>query len=211
MRSPVKGELLVAHRYPQIWQHLPDVESVTKGSTALGIAPDEDALPEAEVWSLRDAGGNEVGAEIPQLNGSWARCGELVGVSVDSGKRWWIGLIRRMHAELGKNMQVEIAVFSRKPLAVSLQGTRANGADADGGPTSGSFAFFAANAILLTDVTLPDGKSSLLLPPVGWKQGRVYDAMVGGPLRSLRILQLLKRGDDYVRVAFEWLPLPQHR
>jgi hypothetical protein len=88
---------------------------------------------------------------------------------------------------------------------------RANGADADGGPTSGSFAFFAANAILLTDVTLPDGKSSLLLPPVGWKQGRVYDAMVGGPLRSLRILQLLKRGDDYVRVAFEWLPLPQHR
>jgi hypothetical protein len=114
-----------------------------------------------------------------------------------------------MHAEFGESMRVEIAVLSRKPLAVALQGSRAASGQPDAGPTSGSFAFFAANAILLTDVAQPDGKSSLLLPPVAWSPGRVYDAMVGGPLRSLRVLQLLKKGEDYVRVAFEWLPLPR--
>jgi hypothetical protein len=210
VRSPVKGEVRVVHRYAQIWQHLPDVESVTKGAAALGIAPDHDALPEApEVWCLRDAGGNEVGVEIPQLKGDWARCGELVGLSVDGGKRWWIGLIHRMHADLGENMRVEIAVLSRKPLAVALQGSRAASPQSDTAPTSGSFAFFAANAILLTDVAQSNGKSSLLLPPVAWSPGRIYDAMVGGPPRSLRVLQLLKKGEDYVRVAFEWLPLPR--
>jgi hypothetical protein len=112
-----------------------------------------------------------------------------------------------MHAAAGENMRVEIAVLSRKPLAVALQGSRGGSSQGDKGSTSGSFAFFAANAILLTDVAQLDGKSSLLLPPIAWSQGRVYDAMVGGPLRSLRVLQLLRKGEDYVRVAFEWLPL----
>jgi hypothetical protein len=32
---------------------------------------------------------------------------------------------------------------------------------------------------------------------------------VGEPSRYLRISQLLKRGDDYVRAAFEWMSKPE--
>jgi hypothetical protein len=33
--------------------------------------------------------------------------------------------------------------------------------------------------------------------------------MVGETSRNLRILQLLKRGEDYARAAFEWISIPK--
>ena len=209
--SPATADLLIVHGYAQICQHLSNVESAIKGSAALGIAT-EDAKPQTpEEWALRDAGGSELGAEIPQLSGSWARCGALVGVSVRGSNAWWLGVIRRMHAELGKSMHVDIAVFSRKPLVASLRVLGKGDEDeADWETLTGGFASNYVSAILLPDVSQAVGKLNLLLPPEGCKAGRVYEAMVGEPSRYLRILQLLKRGDDYARAAFEWISKPKH-
>ncbi len=208
--SPATADLLIVHGYAQICQHLSNVESI-KGSAALGIAAPEDAKPQTpEEWALRDAGGSELGAEIPQLSGSWARCGTLVGVSVRGSNAWWLGVIRRMHAELGKSMHVDIAVFSRKPLVASLRVLGKGDEDeADWETLTGGFASNYVSAILLPDVSQAVGKLNLLLPPEACKAGRVYEAMVGEPSRYLRILQLLKRGDDYARAAFEWISKPK--
>lgn len=210
--SPATGDLLIVHSYAQICQHLSNVESATKGSAGLGIAAPEDAKAQTpEVWAIRDAGGSELGAEIPQLSGSGAKCGELVGLSVRGSNEWWLGVIRRMHAELGRNMHVDIAVFSQEPLVVSLRVLRKAIADeADWATSSGGFATNYVSAILLPDVSQVVGKLNLLLPPEGWKEGEVYEAMVGEPSRYLRILQLLKRGEDYTRAAFEWMSIPNH-
>lgn len=205
VRSPLTGTMLVVHGYAQIWRCLPDVEAVTKGAAALGIAPDEDAMHEPpEHWPLRDGGGDELGAEIPQLNGAWAKSGQLLALSIDNGKHWWLGTIRRMHAEPGQNMRADIVVLSRRPLAVSLQvqSSAENGDDFDA--SHGSLAFYAAQVILLPDAEQPDGKPMLLLPPIAWKQGRLYETTVGGPRRCLRLLRGLHRGDDHVRAQFEW-------
>ena len=115
-----------------------------------------------------------------------------------------------MHAELGRSMHVDIAVFSREPLVVSLRALgKVNEDGADWETSSGGFASNYVSAILLPDVSKAVGKLFLLLPREGWKAGRVYEAMLGEPSRYLRILQLLKRGDDYVRAAFEWMSKPE--
>ena len=69
-------------------------------------------------------------------------------------------------------------------------------------------AYNDVQAVLLADVTQAPGNPGLLLPD-GWKPGRVYEAMLGEPSRCLRLLHVLKRGDDYAGVAFERIPAPQ--
>jgi hypothetical protein len=211
LRTVLRGDLLVTHGYQQIWRQLPDLESATKGAAALGIAEDDDALPEPpETWTLCDRAGYELGVEIPQLAGAWAKCGVLVAISSDGGTHWWIGVIRRMQGELGHSMRAYITVLSQKPLAASLQPQRAaNVGDTDFDPASGTLAFYAANAVLLTDTSSADGNPYLLIPLVAWKAGRVYQTMVSGPVRCLRLQTVMKRGDDYIFATFEWLDAAQ--
>ena len=46
---------------------------------------------------------------------------------------------------------------------------------------------------------------NLVLAPESWKEGRVYETTVDGSARRLRGARLLRRGDDYARVTFEWV------
>ena len=210
--SPATGELLIVHRHAQICDHLPNVDSTTKRSGGPETtAGEEDAKAQPpEVWTIRDAGGNEVGAEIPPSSGTWARSGKLVGVSMRGRTEWWVGVIRRMRAELGATMRVDIALLSRKPLAVSLRVLAEGGeGGVDWEASSGSFAYDYVNAILLEDVSQASGKPTALLPLEGWKAGRVYEVTLAESVRYLRPLQILKRGEDYARVACEWMPAPK--
>jgi hypothetical protein len=206
--SPVTGELWIVHGHAQICSHL---GSTTKGAGSLGIAGGEEAaqVEPPEVWTIRDAGGNEVGAEIPPSSGRWARSGKLVGVTARGRSEWWVGVIRRMHAELRASMRVDIALLSRKPLALSLRPVaEGDGSGVDWEASTGSFAYDYMNAVLLEDVSEASGKPTVLLPLEGWKAGQVYEAMIGESPRHLRLLQRLKRGEDYVRVACEWMTAP---
>ena len=67
------------------------------------------------------------------------------------------------------------------------------------------FAFNRACAIVLDDGAEASRTPNLLLPAESWKEGRVFEANLNGSTRHLRGLQLLRRGDDYVRVTFEWV------
>ena len=69
--SQATGDLHIIHRYAQIWRCLSRSRSAAGGLT---IEPDEGDDPQAEeTWMLRAAGGNELGAEIPQHSSGWAR------------------------------------------------------------------------------------------------------------------------------------------
>lgn len=208
--SPLSDQLLVAHRFEQICRHFPDVATTIERSSALAMTETEETKPEPpETWTVKDAGGNELGAEFPQLTCSWAKAGDLVGVSMQSQNAWWVGAVRRMHAERGGSMHADIAIFSRKPVAMKL---RILGKDIklpEGWETSSdAFAYRYIDAILLPDASEKSGKLNLLLPAEGWKIRQVYEATAWEPSRYLRVVRLLKRGPDYARVEFEWLSLP---
>lgn len=206
--SPAKGELLIVHGFAGVCRHLAGGDAAPSQSRGLELASDDDIMPDPpEAWTIRDAGGSEVGAEMPQPGANWARSGMLVTFSVSGRNEWWVGVIRRTHADIDKSTHVDIGLLSRKPVAVSLR-PQAKGSPggADWDASAGTFAFVNVKAILLPDASQAVGTPNLLLPPESWKEGRVYEAILDEGMRDLRLVRVLQRGEDFVRAEFEWLP-----
>jgi hypothetical protein len=204
VRSEATGTLQVIHGYAQIWQHLSRARSAT---SEMSLAEDGDGAVQApETWTLQDTGGNELGAEIP-LRSDWARSGDVVAVSMQGDDKYWLGLIRSMHAEPGRGMHANIAILGREPQAVQLR-LVIEQADASTLTENAArqFAFNSVRAIILSEGSQ---KANFLLPPEHWEGGRVYEGTVAGTVRHLHSLQLLRRGDDYVRASFEWVSVAQ--
>ncbi len=205
-RTSASGSVQVLHRYAQLWKQLAGDAS---GKRELAFADAADGAPPAlEDWVLRDAGGNELGAEIPPAGGAWAKCGEMVGLTMQGGE-CWIGMIRRMRAEPGASRRADIAVLSRKPQALPLRPVHELGEDAAmSDAASRQFAYDEVHAIVLADGAAGSPPPNLLLPPEAWWEGRIFEATLGSESRCLRGLQAVRRGTDYVRATFEWVPRP---
>lgn len=207
-RSEATGALHVVHRYAGIWQHLSRARSTTIELTLAEDGGDAPQLP--ETWTLLDAGGNELGVEISQQSYDWARCGDIVGVLMHGDDECWLGVIRSMHAELGRSLRANIAILSRDPQAVQLRVLV--GKDEENlytEETARQFGFNLVRAIILPVDSAVSPKPTLLLPPESWKEGRVYEATGEESARYLRGVRLMRRGDDYVRAMFEWVSMEQ--
>ena len=205
-RSRATGTLQVIHGHSQIWQRLSGAGS---GKAELTLAEDGDGAPQpAETWALQDAGGNELGVEIPPSS-HWARCGDVVGVSMQGVDECWLGVIRSMHADWGRSLHAEIAILGRDSQAVQLRVVSAEGEEnVFSEATARQFDFNRVRAIILadrSDSSAAAQRPNLLVPPESWKEGRVYEATGEGAARYLRSVQLRQRGDDYVRATFEWV------
>jgi len=203
--SPAEGDLLVVHGFARVCKQLTDGAGASRG---LALVSDDDVnLEPPEAWVIRDAGGGELGAETRQPGASWARSGMLVGFSLAGRNEWWLGRIRRTHADPNRSPHIDIALLSKKPVALSLR-PRAGSAEgeADWDVAAGTFAFVEVHAILLPEASEASGTPHVLLPPEGWKAGRVYEATLDKTQRSLRLVRVLQRGEDFVRAAYEWLP-----
>ena len=206
-RKPATGTLQVVQGYGQIWQHLSQLRS---GATELTLVEDGDVAAQApETWALHDAGGNELGAEIPQLSGDRARCGDLVGVTMHGSDECWLGVIRSLHAEPERSVHANIYVMSRNPEAVQIRPVIGQGeVNALSEAAARQFGFKIVHAIIVSDGAGASQNANFLLPPDSWEQGRVYEATIGGVSRFLRSLQLLRHGDNFVRATFEWVQQP---
>ena len=118
----------------------------------------------------------------------------------------WVGVIRSMHARRDGCLHATIAVLSRAPRAVEARTLYAQGEETGySAEAARQFAFNRACAIVLDDGSEASRTPNLLLPAESWKEGRVYEVALNGSTRHLRGVQLLRRGDDYVRVTFEWV------
>jgi hypothetical protein len=205
--SPATGSLRVIHGYAQVWQHLSRVRSAT---TELSLAEDGDGPAQApETWTLRDTGGNELGAEIAQRSGDWAHSGDVLAVSTGGDDEYWLGVIRAVHAEPGGGKHANIAVLSRAPQTVQLRPVIAKDeVNIISEDAARQFSFPSVRAIIVSDGAAGSQKANFLLGPDHWQEGRVYEGTVAGSVRHLRGLQLLRRADDYVRATFEWVEQP---
>jgi hypothetical protein len=197
------GSLQVVHGYGRIWQYLSQA-SQAAGELALTDYSAEISRP-PETWVQHGAGGNELGAQVPPEGRAWVKCGTAVGLQVGNGERF-VGMIRRMHAGEDGSVQADVAVLSRAPRALSLREVIELGDDsAFSNASSRQFAAGGTNAVILADGTPGAPPANLLLPPGQWKEGRLYEAQDEGATRLLRVLQAVRRGDDYVRATFEWV------
>jgi hypothetical protein len=199
--SPAAGTLQVAHGYAAAWQYL---SQSGKGELSL---TDYAAAPQAEeTWTLRGAGGGELGVEIPHASRAWATCGTVVGVSQDGGATRWAGLIRRMHAKSDGSLHADLAVLSRAPRAIALREVLEKGEDGVfTNASSRQFAGSSVSAVILGDGSDPSQPANLLLPAEHWKPGRVYELSADGGMRYLRGVKVVRQGEDYVRATFAWI------
>ena len=203
-RSPATGTLQVTHGYAQTWQYL---STVGTAKMELTLAQDGDVPAQApETWALKDTGGHELGAEIPQRLGEAVRCGDVVCVSPADKGGFWLGVIRALHAESVHGLRASIFIICRNPQALSLRPVITKDEEnAFSENSARQFAFNSVRAIVLSDGSSPPQPANMLLPPDHWKEGRVFEATVGEAVRYLRCGRSLRRGDDYVRATFEWV------
>jgi hypothetical protein len=206
--SPAQGEVLMLHGFARVCKQLADGDPAAGAARGLALVGEDDMnLEPPEAWVIRDAGGGEIGAELRQAGASWARSGMLVGVSLAGRNAWWLGVIRRMHADPAQSPHVDIALLSKTPVTLLLRPRAASAqGEADWDVSAGTFAFVDVHAILLPEASEATGTPNILLPPEGWKAGRVYEATLDRSQRSLRLVRVLQRGEDFVRAAYEWLP-----
>ena len=209
-RTPASGALKVVHGFAPAWQH---ISSAGTGKLELslveeGDAPAVHAAAEPD-WTLKDSGGNELGAEVPQAAADWARCGAVLAVTKPGEAGCSLAVIRSMHSEPEHPLHANIAILTSAPQAVRLLPHVTKNDDAVYSTEAmRQFATFGGGvrAIILSDGTGAGAqKPNFMVPPDQWKEGRVYEATIGGKPRLLRSLQLLRRGDDFVRATFEWV------
>jgi hypothetical protein len=203
LRTPADGALQVVHGYAQVWRQLSQAGS---GALELSLVEDGDSAPQApETWRVRNSGGNELGADVPKGAPEWVRCGEVIGVLAPGEKAWWPAIIRSVHADRDHALHVTLYVLSRAPQALELQARIEHGEEAVySGEAARQFDFNRVRAIIVSEGAHGSQVANMLLPPEGWKEGRVYELSSGGTTRNLHGLQLLRRRDDYVRATFEW-------
>jgi len=202
-RAPENGPLGVVHGFGPVWQQL---SSAGSSGLELSLLEEGDSATQGqETWTLRDAGGNEFGADAPKGAAEWARCGDLVCISAQDGV-WWVGVVRSVHAAPGRGPHVVVYVLSRTTHAVQLQARIEPSEEVVySGEAARQFDFNRVRAIIVSDGAGGTQTPNMVLAPDGWKEGRIYELeSEGGAPRTLRGMQLMRQRDDYVRATFEW-------
>lgn len=202
-RAPETGPLQVVHGFGPVWQQL---SSSGSSGRELSLVEDGDVPGRGpETWTLRDAGGNEFGADAPKGAAEWARCGDLVCISAQNGV-WWAGVVRSVHAAPSRGTHVVVYVMSRTARAVQLQARfEPEEETVYSGEAARQFDFNRVRAIIVSDGAGGTQTPNMLLAPDGWRDGRIYELEWAGVPRVLRGSHLMRQRDDYVRATFDWV------
>ncbi|MDH3319479.1 MAG: hypothetical protein OEO84_07280 [Betaproteobacteria bacterium] len=147
-----------------------------------------------EQWQLEDESAQ--GLKMLRRAGNPGRRmaqGQLVGVRPADAKSFQIGQARWLMAtELG-DLVCGVKLLPGLPLAAAVRGTGVNAADEK-----------HAQAIALAAVPALRAPPTLVLAPGWFRPKRVIEAVIQKPLR-VRLLEVVERGTDFERIAYEVL------
>ena len=157
-------------------------------------------------WTIVDVSASGVGGLIPKATGPWVKVGTLLGLRAQKGQVWWVGVIRRLHADPHNVVHTGIEILSKKALAVWLR-VLGKGAErvANWESSSGSFKYDYYPAILLADAQNAYLHATMLLESGTYSEGKIFEIMLGEKSRNVELTTLLAEGEDYELVKFNWL------
>jgi hypothetical protein len=96
-------------------------------STISGETQDLSFDSSIEVWTVENESEGGYGALMPQARSDWLRVGTLLGVKIEDGASWGVGIVRRMSAYDHKQRYVGIQVLTRGATVVKLAAIGAAG------------------------------------------------------------------------------------
>ncbi|HKB84357.1 MAG TPA: hypothetical protein VKD04_14285 [Burkholderiales bacterium] len=125
-------------------------------STVSGETHDLSFDSAVEVWTVENESDGGYGALMPQATSDWLHVGVLLGVKLDDGASWGVGIVRRLSAYDHKQRYVGIQVLTKGASVVRLA------------PISASAATETESALLLpshSNAASGAGEMNLLLRP----------------------------------------------
>ncbi len=146
-----------------------------------------------ETWTVENESPGGYGALLPQTKGDWLKVGTLLGVKLEHGAAWGVGIVRRLSAYDLNQRYVGIQVFSKGATVVQL-------APADSGSDSST-----QDAVLLPSSTRDStgtGEMSLLLRPGIFSETKTYEMQAYDRNYMLVPKKMLERGDDFDMARF---------
>ena len=117
--------------------------------------------------------------------------GQLVGVKPADSKNFFLGQVRWLMQNDAGDLYCGVRLLPGLPAATAVRPTGLNVQDAK-----------YVQALSLTGVPALNAPPSLVIPAGWFKPKRVVDVFVESPVR-VRLTELLERGSDYERVAYE--------
>lgn len=120
--------------------------------------------------------------------------GQLVGVRPVDGKGFQLGQVRWLMGTDAGDLVCGVKLLPGLALAAAVRGTGVNVATER-----------YSQAIALAAVPALKAPPTLVVPPGWFKPKRVIEAAIGKPMR-LRLLEVIERGTDFERLAYEVLP-----
>ena len=89
-------------------------------STISGETQDLSFDSSIEVWTVENESEGGYGALMPQARSDWLRVGALLGVKLEDGASWGVGIVRRLSAYDQKQRYVGIQVLTKGATVVKL-------------------------------------------------------------------------------------------
>lgn len=81
----------------------------------------------AETWAVQNESEGGYGAVLPYAKSEWLKVGTLLGVKLEDGAAWGVGIVRRLSSLDDKNRYVGIQVLARGATVVELAPVNAAG------------------------------------------------------------------------------------
>lgn len=96
-------------------------------STLTGDSADLSFDTIAEVWNVENESEGGYGAVLPYARSEWLKVGTLLGVKLEDGAAWGVGIVRRLSSIDDKNRYVGIQILARGATVVELAPVNAAG------------------------------------------------------------------------------------
>jgi hypothetical protein len=89
-------------------------------SIIAGESKDLDFQQNIETWTVENESTSGFGALIPQSSSDWLRVGTLLGIKLEDGNAWGVGIVRRLTNQSGQQRYVGIQTLAKGGARVKL-------------------------------------------------------------------------------------------
>jgi hypothetical protein len=162
-------------------------------STISGETQDLSFDSSIEVWTVENESEGGYGALMPQAKSDWLRVGSLLGVKIEDGASWGVGIVRRISAYDHKQRYVGIQVLTKGATVVKIAAiSAAEGAQLD------SALLLPSNA----NATNGAAEMNLLLKPGAFSLQKSLEMRAYERSYLLVPRRLIEGGHDYDMARF---------
>lgn len=158
-----------------------------------GESQELDFNSNVEIWSVENESQGGFGAVITETVSDWIEIGSLLGIRMEEGASWGIGLVRRLHSPAEGVTHVGIGSLSRGAVKVDLSGTGPGALGAD----------VSALLLLSSDEdSARKGELSIMLPSGKFAMDRSFTMRALERTYTLLPRELLQSGEGYELTRF---------